>query len=194
MDPTTILVVVAGYLIGSIDFGVIVPKLSGVDIYSRGSGNPGTTNVLRTMGRKAAVMVMLGDVVKGLGAAALGDLVVGPAVGFGSGLAAVVGHCFPIWHRFRGGKGVATAAGMMLWMEPVLGVVLFGGWAVLAFAAKRASVASLVVAVALVPGVLLFGHRGWAVVWSGAVAGLIVVRHHDNIRRLLGGAERPIEA
>lgn len=194
MDPTTILLVVAGYLIGSIDFGVIVPKLRGVDIYSRGSGNPGTTNVLRTMGRKAAVMVMLGDLVKGFGAAALGDLVVGPSVGFGTGLAAVVGHCFPIWHRFRGGKGVATAAGMMLWLEPLLGAVLLAAWAVLAFVAKRASVASLVVALALVPGVLLFGHRGWAVVWAALVAALIVLRHRDNIRRLLLGAERPIEA
>ncbi len=194
MDPTTILLVVAGYLIGSIDFGVIVPKLRGVDIYSRGSGNPGTTNVLRTMGRKAAVMVMLGDLVKGFGAAALGDLVVGPSVGFGTGLAAVVGHCFPIWHRFRGGKGVATAAGMMLWLEPLLGAGLLAAWAVLAFVAKRASVASLVVALALVPGVLLFGHRGWAVVWAALVAALIVLRHRDNIRRLLLGAERPIEA
>ncbi len=194
MDSTTILLVVAGYLIGSIDFGVIVPKLSGVDIYSRGSGNPGTTNVLRTMGRKAAIIVMLGDLAKGLGAAALGDLVVGPTVGFGTGLAAVVGHCFPIWHRLRGGKGVATAAGMMLWLEPLLGAVLLGVWAVLALVAKRASVASLVVAVALVPGVLLFEHRGWAVVWAALVALLIVVRHHDNIRRLLQGAERPIEA
>lgn len=194
MDIAAIAVVLAGYLLGSIDFGVIIPRLRGVDIYSRGSGNPGTTNVLRTMGRKAAVAVMLGDLAKGLVAAAVGDLTVGTAAGFAAGLAAVTGHCFPIWHRFRGGKGVATAAGMMLWLEPLVGAVLLAVWAVLAFVIRRASIASLLVAVALVPGVLLADHRGWPVVWTAGVALLVVVRHHSNIRRLVTGDERPIEA
>jgi len=193
VDLPTIAAVIAGYLIGSVDFGVIVPRMRGVDIYAHGSGNPGTTNVLRSMGRKAAALVMVGDMAKGCLAAAIGDLVGTEAVGFAAGFAAVLGHCFPIWHRFRGGKGVATAGGMMLWLEPILGVVLLAVWAMLALVAKRASLASLVVAVALVPGVLVFGHGGWSVGWSGAAAALVVARHHENIRRLLRGAERRIE-
>ncbi len=193
MDLPTIAAVIAGYLIGSVDFGVIVPRMRGVDIYAHGSGNPGTTNVLRSMGRKAAALVMVGDMAKGCLAAAIGDLVGTEAVGFAAGFAAVLGHCFPIWHRFRGGKGVATAGGMMLWLEPILGVVLLAVWAMLALVAKRASLASLVVAVALVPGVLVFGHGGWSVGWSGAAAALVVARHHENIRRLLRGVERRIE-
>jgi glycerol-3-phosphate acyltransferase PlsY len=193
VEPSSIAAVIAGYLIGSIDFGVIVPRMRGVDIYTHGSGNPGTTNVLRSMGRKAAAAVMIGDMAKGCAAAALGDLIGTEAIGFAAGFAAALGHCFPIWHRFRGGKGVATAGGMMLWLEPMLGAALLGVWAVLAFVAKRASLASLVVAVALVPGVIGFGHRGWSVAWSAAVTVLVVVRHHENIRRLLTGAERRIE-
>ena len=194
MDPSAIAVVVAAYLLGSVDFGVIVPRLRGVDIYSHGSGNPGTTNVLRAMGRKAAAMVMVGDLLKGVAAAALGSLVVDDTVGFAAGFAAVVGHCFPIWHRFRGGKGVATAGGMMVWLEPVVGIGLVVVWALLAVVFKRASVASLAVAVLLIPGVLLTGWRGWPIVWSAAVALLVVVRHQANIRRLAVGTEGRIGA
>ncbi|HAX81645.1 MAG TPA: acyl-phosphate glycerol 3-phosphate acyltransferase [Actinobacteria bacterium] len=194
MEPIAIAAVAAGYLLGSIDFGVIIPKVRGVDIYAHGSGNPGTTNVLRSMGRKAAAAVMMGDMAKGLAAAAIGDLAAGEAVGFAAGFAAVLGHCYPVWHRFHGGKGVATAGGMMLWLEPLLGLALLLVWVLLAFAAKRASLASLLVAIALVPGALAFGHRGWSLVWAGAAALLVVVRHRENIRRLLVGAERRIAA
>ena len=113
MDAWDIAAIVAGYLLGSVDFGVIVPRLLGVDIYGTGSGNPGATNVLRTMGRKEAALVLLGDLAKGVGAAALGSWAGGPVIGFAAGLAAVVGHCFPVWHRFKGGKGVAAAGGMV---------------------------------------------------------------------------------
>jgi glycerol-3-phosphate acyltransferase PlsY len=119
---------------------------------------------------------------------------VSDTVGFAAGFAAVVGHCFPIWHRFRGGKGVATAAGMMLWLEPLLGLGLLVVWVLLALVAKRASVASLVVAAALVPGLLLLDWRDWPVVWAALVAVLIVARHQANIRRLLVGAEGRIGA
>lgn len=194
MEPVAIAAVAAGYLLGSIDFGVIIPKLRGVDIYTHGSGNPGTTNVLRSMGRKAAAGVMAGDMAKGLAAAAIGDLVAGEAAGFAAGFAAVVGHCFPLWHRFRGGKGVAAAGGMMLWLEPLLGLALLLVWVLLAYVVKRASIASLVVALALVPGAIGFGHRGWSLVWAGAASLLVVVRHRENIRRLLSGAESRIAA
>jgi len=184
---------VAGYLIGSADFGVIVPRLLGVDIYHVGSGNPGTTNVLRSMGKVAAAVVLLGDMAKGLAAAALGDVIGSDALGFAAGLAAVAGHCFPVWHRFRGGKGVATTGGMALWMQPILGGALILGWALLVMAFRRASIASLVLAAVLVPGLALVGVRGWSLVWAGGASLLILYRHISNINRLISGSENTIE-
>ena len=115
------------------------------------------------------------------------------AAGFAAGFAAVVGHCYPVWHRFRGGKGVATAGGMVLWLSPILGAVLVPAWALITAVLKKASVASLALALALVPGVLIAGHRGWSVVWAGAAAVLILYRHKGNIARLLAGSEHSIE-
>ena len=193
MQVEAIAVVIAGYLAGSIDFGVIIPRLRGVDIYSRGSGNPGATNVLRSLGRKMAAVVVLGDLTKGLLAAMAGDLIVGSATGFAAGLAAVLGHCFPVWHRFRGGKGAAAAGGMTLWMAPLAGLGFIVAWALIVGVTKRASIASIVSATALTPLLAVLGHRGWSLVWAGAASFLVVARHHANIRRLLGGSEHRIE-
>ncbi len=192
MDLIDLAVVAAGYLIGSVDFGVIVPKLAGVDIYEMGSGNPGATNVMRNMGRAAAAAVLVGDLLKGLAAAALGDLAGTEALGFAAGLAAVVGHCFPVWYRFRGGKGVAAAGGSVIWLEPLLGAMLVAVWAVLVGVTRRASVASLALAAVFVPGLVAFGHGGWSLAWAGATAALIIIRHWGNIRRLVTGAEHTI--
>lgn len=192
MDVPALLSVLAGYLIGSVDFGVIVPRIGGVDIYSAGSGNPGATNVLRSMGRAAAAAVLVGDLLKGLAAGALGDLVGTEALGFAAGFAAVVGHCFPVWHRFRGGKGVAAAGGALFWLEPLLGVILLAVWAGTVGLTRRASVASLTLAVLYVPGLVLFEHRAWSLIWAGAAALLIVIRHWGNIWRLVSGSEHTI--
>ncbi len=193
MDGTTVAVVIAGYLIGSVDFGVVVPRLLGIDIYSKGSGNPGASNVLRSIGRGTAAVVVFGDLAKAVAAAALGDLVVGEAAGFAAGAAAVVGHCFPVWHPLRGGKGVATAAGMTLWLEPLLGLAMLVTWGVLVATTKRASVASLFVVVGYLPALVAFGHREWSLVWGAAMAGLVAVRHYGNIKRLVGGVEHTVE-
>lgn len=192
-DAATIAVLVAAYLIGSVDFGVVVPRLLGVDIYAAGSGNPGASNVLRTMGRAAGAAVLLGDMAKGVAAAALGDLVVGGPAGFGAGFVAVLGHCFPVWHRFRGGKGVATAGGVTFWMEPLLGLGSLLVWGTVVALTRRASVASLVVVAGFVPALIAFGNRGWALAWAALTALLVVARHHANIRRLLSGAEHTVE-
>ena len=143
MDAWDIAAVAAGYLLGSVDFGVIVPRVLGVDIYDTGSGNPGATNVLRTMGRKEAALVLLGDLAKGVGAAALGSWAGGPIVGFAAGLAAVVGHCFPVWHRFKGGKGVAAAAGMVAWLEPWALLIVLGVFVAVVTLTRKASLGSL---------------------------------------------------
>ena len=192
MDLPALGAVLAGYLLGSIDFGVIIPRIRGVDIYVTGSGNPGATNVLRSMGRVSAAAVLVGDLFKGVAAAAVGDLVGGEALGFAAGLVAVVGHCFPVWYRFKGGKGVAAAGGALFWLEPWLGLILLGVWIAVVAITKRASIASLALAVLYVPGLVVFGHRAWSLVWAGAAALLIVVRHWGNIRRLVSGAEHTI--
>lgn len=193
MDVLDIGAVAAGYLLGSVDFGVIVPRLLGVDIYDTGSGNPGATNVLRTMGRKEAALVLLGDLAKGAGAAALGSWAGGPVIGFAAGLAAVIGHCFPLWHRFKGGKGVAAAGGMVAWLEPWALLILLGIFAVVVALTRKASLGSLLAALGLVPALAAFGHRGWSLGLAGATAALIVARHLPNIRRLVRGSEHAIE-
>ena len=193
MDAWDVAAIVAGYLLGSIDFGVIVPRMFGIDIYGTGSGNPGATNVLRTVGRREAALVLLGDLAKGAAAAALGNWAGGEVIGFAAGLAAVVGHCFPVWHRFKGGKGVAAAAGMVAWLEPWAFLALLGVFVLVVAVTRKASLGSLLAAVGLVPALALFGHRGWSLGLAGAAVALITWRHLPNIRRLLKGSEHPIE-
>lgn len=188
----TAIAILLAYLVGSIDFGVIVPRLMGRDIYGEGSGNPGTSNVFRTLGKKAAGVVLLGDSLKGLAGAAIGALLVDPVVGFIAAFASVTGHCFPVWHRFRGGRGVATAVGAVLWLEPLWGLILAVGWGGVVAKTKTASIASLVAMVLYVPGYALLGTRGIALVWAAATALLVIGRHHANIRRIFSGSERRV--
>ncbi|MGB5533543.1 MAG: glycerol-3-phosphate 1-O-acyltransferase PlsY [Acidimicrobiia bacterium] len=188
------------YLIGSIDFGVIVPRVLGVDIYSVGSGNPGTSNVLRSLGKGPAALVLLGDGAKGALAAAIGTVWAGTVSSFMSAetlavacaFAAVVGHIAPIWHRFRGGKGVATAIGAAIYLAPIFGLILAVLWLIVTLVFKVASVASLGAMLLYVPGLALSGYRGWALVWAAAIAVLVIVRHIPNIRRLASGSERTV--
>lgn len=188
-----VLVVVAGYLIGSVDFAVLVARRGGVDIYAEGSGNPGASNVARVLGKRAGALVMLLDLVKGVVAAALGELIGGSELtGFLAGAAAVVGHCFPIFHRFRGGKGVATTIGLLLWTIPWLGVSLAVLWAAVLAIGRVASFGSLAVVVLAVPGVAIWAEdatSGWIM---AAIAVLIVARHSKNIERMLRGGEQTI--
>lgn len=182
----------AAYLLGSVDFGVIVPRLMGVDIYAEGSGNPGASNVFRTLGKKAGAAVLLGDAAKGALAAGLGVWIVGGEFGFVTAFAAVLGHIFPAWHRFRGGRGVATALGAALFLEPVFGLILMAVWTTIVLVWKTASVASLVSMALYVPGYALFGTRGWSLLWAGLTALLVVLRHLPNIRRLISGSEHRV--
>lgn len=187
------LVVVAGYLIGSVDFAVLVARRAGVDIYSTGSGNPGASNVARVLGKKAGATVMLGDLLKGVVAAALGEIVGGSELlGFIAGGAAVVGHCYPVYHRFRGGKGVATMVGMLLWTIPLLGLALGVLWIVVLVVGRIASFGSLAIVVLAVPGVWLGAEETASVAVMAAIAALVIARHSDNIRRMFGAGEQTI--
>lgn len=195
----TWLALIGAYLIGSLDFAVVVAQAKGVDIRSVGSGNPGTSNVLRTLGRGPAAMVLVGDSLKGVIAAAVGWLAAGtggdPALeplAFAAGFLAVAGHAFPVFHRFKGGKGVATAAGVMFFTLPVVAVVIGVVWASIAKIWKVASIASLVSLALAIPGALLVGVRGDALIWLGAMLVLIVARHRPNIQRMLSGSEERV--
>jgi glycerol-3-phosphate acyltransferase PlsY len=192
-DVETAIALVIGYLLGSINSGVILPRLMGVDIYAHGSGNPGASNVMRTLGKRAGAAVMAADAAKGALAAAIGSWMVSDVIGFWVALAAVVGHVFPIWHRFRGGRGVATAIGAVLWLEPWFGLVLVLGWGTTVAITKTASLASLGAMILYVPGYAVFGRRGWELVAAALTAALVVVRHAPNIRRLIRGGERTVE-
>lgn len=189
----TSIALVISYLLGSVDTGVIVPRLLGVNIYEHGSGNPGASNVMRTMGKKAGAAVMVGDAVKGVLAALVGVWLVSSTIGFWCALAAVVGHVFPIWHRFKGGRGVATALGAVLVLEPWFGLILVIGWGGTVALTKTASIASLGAMALYVPGYTLFGWSGWSLLAAGLTAGLVVVRHSGNIRRLISGREQTVE-
>ncbi len=190
---------IGSYLIGSLDFAVVISKAHGVDIHEVGSGNPGASNVLRTLGRGPAAMVFLGDALKGVIAAAIGMLAAGRTgmdflapTAFAAGLVAVVGHCFPIYHRFKGGKGVATGAGVILFTLPIVAGVLTLVWVMLARMFKVASIASLVAVLLAVPLALWQGVRGWSLVALSAMLGLIVWRHTPNIKRMIGGSEQRV--
>ena len=191
------LALVAAYLVGSIDFAVIVARMHGVDIHQAGSGNPGTSNVLRTLGRVPAAMVFIGDTLKGTIGAAMGMVASGtadPTVhwAFLAGLAAVVGHCYPVFHRFKGGKGVATGGGVLLFTVPVAAVIEIAIWGLVVWATKTASIGSMVIVVITIPILIWQGVSGLSLVWVALIIALVVWRHRGNIRRMVSGSEERV--
>lgn len=190
MHPlTAALFLLAAYLLGTFPSALLAGRQRGVDPTRAGSRNPGATNVLRTAGRRAAVLTLVGDVGKGMVAAGLGWLVGGHAFGVACGVAAVVGHLFPVTRAFQGGKGVATAAGMVVVLFPLLALV--GGVAFgLALATTRiVSVGSLAVALVVPAVAAVSGVPGRELAGLAVASGLVVLRHAGNIRRLLAGEE-----
>jgi len=191
----TILIAVAAYALGSISFAVFVSRLMGLpDPRSYGSNNPGATNVLRTGNRLAAALTLIGDAGKGALAVGLTVLYTGesPAAGFDAPLAgamALLGHLFPAFHGFRGGKGVATAAGVLLALNPWLGLATLATFGIIVAFFRMVSLASMVSA-AFAPcyAFWLFGLRP-IVPAVGAIALLVIWRHRDNILRIARGTE-----
>ncbi|HEX9301380.1 MAG TPA: glycerol-3-phosphate 1-O-acyltransferase PlsY [Casimicrobiaceae bacterium] len=190
--------VVAAYLIGSVSFAVVTSKLFGLpDPHSYGSGNPGATNVLRTGHKAAAALTLAGDGAKGWLAVFLAQML-GPAFGVADwvvpavALAVFVGHLFPVFHHFAGGKGVATAAGILFAFSWPLVLSLAVVWLVMAYGFKISSLAALTVA-ALAPigAFYVFGNAPAAWIWI-PISALLFWRHRTNIRQLLEGRERPI--
>ncbi len=194
-------VVILSYLIGSLSFAVIVSRLMGLsDPRSYGSKNPGATNVLRSGNKKAAVLTLLFDAVKGwvpvvwvLNHGAPFDL--GQGVAAAAGLAAFLGHLYPIFFRFQGGKGVATALGVLMGVSPILGLMVALTWLGVAWFFRYSSLAALLASVlapvyyTLASDVLWWNFNG-AIFALLCVMGLLLVwRHRENVNRLLAGTE-----
>jgi acyl phosphate:glycerol-3-phosphate acyltransferase len=179
------------YLIGSIPVGFLVTRLAGgFDIRGKGSGNIGATNVLRALGPVPAVATLLGDILKGYVAVRAAE-VLGPEPAWGAAGAvlAVVGNCWPVFLRFRGGKGVATALGAFLALTPKAILPAAVVFIVLAVAFRFVSLASIAGCAALVTGAWFLGYPRVYAVAASCAAALIVCRHHANLRRLLSGTE-----
>jgi glycerol-3-phosphate acyltransferase PlsY len=183
------LVVVVGYALGCVPTALLVGRRTGHDPSTEGSGNPGASNTFRVAGRRAGALVLAGDLLKGALAAGLGLLVGGRGLGFAAGAAAVAGHIVPITRPRRGGKGVATAAGVALVLEPLVSLLMAVLWIVVARTTRLASLASLVVAVAFPVAVAIAGRPGWEVAGWVVLAAVVMLRHGGNVRRLLRGRE-----
>lgn len=184
--------VVPAYLLGTFPTAILVGRQAGRDPTQEGSGNPGASNAYRMMGRRAGAIVLLGDLCKGAAAAGAGLATGNRAVGVACGLAAVVGHVLPAARRFRGGKGVATAAGMTLVLLPLPALVLAVLWLVVAKASGMASVASISIAAGLPVAAALVGRPLGEVAAFAACGLLVVARHRANIDRLRRGEERTL--
>jgi glycerol-3-phosphate acyltransferase PlsY len=191
----TLLVALAAYCLGSISFAVVVSKAMGLpDPHSYGSKNPGATNVLRTGNKLAAVLTLMGDTGKGAAAVLLTVLYTGePATaGFDAPMAgamALLGHLYPVFHGFRGGKGVATAVGVLLAIHWLLGVGALATFAIIVAFFRMVSLASVIAAVfAVYWAWFLFGVEPVTPV-VGAIALLVIWRHRENILRIVRGAE-----
>lgn len=183
-----------GYVSGSIPFGLLIAKASkGVDVRGIGSGNIGATNVLRAAGKGAAALTLALDMLKGWAPVALGRIVgASDAQVAGVALAAFLGHLYPVFLRFRGGKGVATFLGVLLALLPKVAFLVAGVWLLIAAVFRYSSLAALVAA-AVSPLLvwLLDGRRGF-VALAVILSGFILIRHGENMRRLLAGEERRI--
>ena len=180
---------VIGYLLGSIPFGILLTRMMGLgDLRSIGSGNIGATNVLRTGNKAAAAGTLVLDAAKGAAAVLLARAFAGEAAAQLAALTAFIGHCYPVWLRFRGGKGVATFLGLMLALAWPVGLAACATWLATAVAARISSLAALVAAASSTAWMLIFGSGG-AFLLTVVLTLLIYWRHRENIARLRAGTE-----
>jgi glycerol-3-phosphate acyltransferase PlsY len=191
--PTLLaLTALAAYLLGSVPFGIVMARLFGLgDLRRIGSGNIGATNVLRTGNKLAAFLTLISDAGKGAAAVLAARALFGPDAAQVAGFAAFLGHCFPVYLRFKGGKGVATFLGTLIALAWPVGLAACGLWAATA-AVTRISSLSALVAAGLSPVAAYLLGRADVVVLALALAALVFYRHGENIRRLRAGTEPKI--
>ena len=165
---------------------------AGVDVTNVGSKNPGASNTFRTAGRKAGAIVFVLDILKGVIPSVVGLATVSRPLGMACGIAAFLGHIFPVQRRFKGGKGVATAGGLAFGLYPLVATVLILVWFVVVKVTHKASIGSLLIVVLLPVGVGLTHHRAWETTCIAGLSVVVMARHAQNIKRLLKGTERDI--
>ena len=195
-------IIIVSYLLGSIPFGYIAGRIAGIDIRTAGSGNVGATNVVRILGKRYGYPVFALDVLKGFGAVKISMVMSGQHLEWNSpeisgmvgAIFSVLGHVFPAWLKFKGGKGVATAAGALLALMPIATLIGVAVWIIVFWLTRYVSLASLVATAALPIVILVIGsadgHSGRLLVYSSVcVAALVIWRHRSNLSRLLRGTE-----
>lgn len=194
MNSIAILCVIGSYLVGSVPFGLLLSRGSGIDIRSQGSKNIGATNVTRLLGKKRGALTLLCDLLKGIVPMVLASLLLRGApqseifVGV-CGLAAVLGHMFPLYLRFHGGKGVATSLGVFLFLQPL---AVLGCVAVFVLSVRLSgfvSLGSLFGSISILLWLWLLNAPGWMLLLGACIVGLIWFKHYPNIQRLLKGQE-----
>jgi acyl phosphate:glycerol-3-phosphate acyltransferase len=178
-----------GYLLGSLNSSVIVGKIYGVDVREKGSGNAGLTNTLRALGKKAALAVLAGDVLKGVAACLVGSLITGQTGLLAGGTAAVLGHNWPLYFNFKGGKGVLTSLAVVMMMDWKIGLILLGVFIIIVFATRYVSLGSMTAAALLPILSALFGKDAMFVVFALFLGLLIIIRHRSNVSRIINGTE-----
>lgn len=189
----TVILVLLGYILGSVPTGYLVGRAFGVDVRTVGSGNIGTANVLRAAGKWAAILTLVGDMLKGfapvvVARAATDDLWVHAGVA----LAAVIGHCWPVFLKFKGGKAVATGAGTSIGLAPVVGLGLFAFWWAVVLASRYTSLGAIAVMIVSPVVFILTGQPLAYVVYTVVGGALVLWRHRENARALIGGTERKV--
>ena len=192
-DPSSFLLYFTAYLLGSIPFGLLLTRMAGLgDIRKVGSGNIGATNVMRTGNKKLAIATLLLDALKGAAAVMLGGMI-SPMHATLAGLFSVIGHVFPLWLKFRGGKGVATAFGVLFAVNWLLGLAVAATWLCVFLMARISSLSGLV-AFALAPVYCYFIIDLPTSLIVIFVVIIIILRHHENIRRLVNGEEKRMQS
>ena len=214
MTPVVATIVIVAYLLGSIPFGLIVARTQGIDIREHGSRNIGATNVWRVLGKKYGLITFICDTLKGLAAVLVAqqiaahwpihvplphgheriDIFPADYAGIAAAMGCILGHSFPVWLRFKGGKGVATSLGVIVGMMPLAALATFAVWGVVFKATRYVSLASVVAALALPAIVVAMLFLGWLHGWANfyfacAAGGLVTALHRGNIQRLVAGTE-----
>ena len=188
------LVALGAYLLGSIPTGLLVARTRGIDIRKVGSGNIGATNVFRSVSKPLGILVFIGDFLKGLIPALVGQHFGGPGGALALGFCAIAGHNWPVFLKFKGGKGVATSAGVLLGLAPAALGVGFVAWLITFLVSRYVSLASMAAAIGTVAGGWYFyvgqTGSGWLLPTALSVLGALVIwKHRSNIQRLLAGTE-----
>lgn len=193
-----LIIIITAYLLGNISTSYIVAKrLAGVDIRTQGSGNAGSTNVLRTLGKKAGALTFIGDVLKGLIAVLIARLIAysvnldNTTCAYIAVVAVVLGHNYPVFLGFKGGKGVATSLGSMLGMNPLVALLCLGFFIIIVAITKYVSLGSML-GIGLSPVIMMINHNTKGVLVTLFLTISVVITHKENIKRLLNGTERKL--